>query len=48
MPAMETYTTDALIKALVECEKLADEVIGDRHKIVDMDRIRNKNRETLG
>ena len=44
---MESHTTEAILKALIESEKLADEIIGDRQKIVDIDRIRNKNREAL-
>ncbi|XP_055332077.1 p53 and DNA damage-regulated protein 1-like [Paramacrobiotus metropolitanus] len=45
---MDKLTTDELLKSLFDVEKLGDEIIADRHRIVDMDRIRNKNREALG
>ena len=44
---MEEVSTEALMHAVVNVEKLGDEIIADRYSIVDMDRIRNKNREAL-
>lgn len=41
-------STDDLIQSVTNVEKLGDEIVADRHSIVDMDRIRNKNREALG
>lgn len=44
---MEEVSTEALMNVVVDVEKLGDEIIADRYSIIDMDRIRNKNREAL-
>ncbi|OQV22342.1 putative p53 and DNA damage-regulated protein 1 [Hypsibius exemplaris] len=45
---MEQLSTADLLKSVETVEKLGDAIIADRHSIIDMDRIRNKNREALG
>ena len=45
---MDQYSTAELLKVVGDVEKLGDDIMSDRRTIVDMDRIRNKNREALG